>query len=73
VEKDQKMAKRRKRNEKKIYKYECTLTGEVYKVTEEAKNPDELMSVNSYYEMNPEEDDRPVVVKKQLGIEDVQE
>jgi hypothetical protein len=62
------MAKRKKF--KKIYRYECTLTGEQYKVTEEAKSPDELVSVNAYYEMNPELDDRPAVVKKELGIEE---
>lgn len=61
------MAKRKK--EKKIYKYECTLTGESYKVTEKAANPDDLVSVKAYYELNPDKDDRPLDVKKQLGIE----
>lgn len=62
------MAKKRNKR-KKIYKYECTLTGEQFKRTSEAKNPDELVCVNAYYEMNPEEDDRPDVVKMKLGIE----
>lgn len=61
------MAKRRK--EKRIYKYDCSLTGETYKLTQEAKNPDELMSVKAWYEMNPEHDDRPEDVKKVLGVE----
>lgn len=61
------MAKRRK--DKKIYKYECTLTGESYKLTEKAPNPDELVSVKAYYELNPEKDDRPLDIKKRLGIE----
>ena len=61
------MAKRRK--EKKIYKYDCSLTGETYKVTAKADNPEELMSVKAWYEMNPEHDDRTDDVKKRLGIE----
>lgn len=61
------MAKRRK--EKKIYKYECAMTGEEFKVTAKAENPDDLMSIKAYYEMNPEEDDRPADIKKKLGVE----
>ncbi len=61
------MAKRRK--EKKFYKYECAMTGEQYTVTEKAENPDDLMSVKAYYEMHPEEDDRPADVKKKLGVD----
>lgn len=61
------VAKRRK--DKKIYKYECTLTGESYKVTEKAPNPDELVSVKAYYELNPDKDDRPLDIKKRLGVE----
>lgn len=61
------VAKRRK--EKKIYKYECTLTGESYKVTDKAQNPDDLVSVKAFYELNPDKDDRPQDIKKQLGIE----
>lgn len=53
----------------KIYHYECSITGETYKTTQEAANPDELMSVNAYYELHPEEDDRPDHIKKELGIE----
>ena len=63
------MARRRK-NQKQTFKYTCTLSGEEYKVTEKAKNPDDLVSVLSYYEMNPEKDDRSEVVKKKLGIEE---
>lgn len=51
---------------KKIYRYSCTLTGEEFKVTTEAKNPDDLMSVKAFYEMNPERDDRPEHIKIQL-------
>lgn len=65
------MARRKK--EKKVYHYECTITGESYKRFEKAENPDELVSVNAYYELHPEEDDRPAVVKKELGIEEEDE
>ena len=59
------MAKRRK--EKKTYKYECTLTGQSYVVTQKVENPDDLVSVAGYYELHPEKDDRPADVKKKLG------
>ncbi|MBL7665671.1 MAG: hypothetical protein JNM93_11110 [Bacteriovoracaceae bacterium] len=59
----------RNRNFKKIYNYDCTITGQSFKVTAEAKNPGELTTVNAYYQLNPEKDDRPLVIKKQLGIE----
>ena len=45
------------------------MTGDIYKTTREAPSPDDLVSVNSYYELNPEEDDRPENIKKQLGVE----
>lgn len=61
------MAKRKKF--KKIYRYQCTMTEEEFKTTREAPNPDDLMSVKAYYEMHPEEDDRPEDIKKQLEVE----
>ena len=61
------MAKRKKFQQ--TYTYECTLTGEEFKVTEKAPNPDDLVSVKGYYELNPEKDDRPDHIKKLLGIE----
>lgn len=61
------MAKRKK--EKRTYKYECTLTAEEFIVTEKAENPDDLVSVKGFYELNPEKDDRPKHIKAQLGIE----
>lgn len=63
----------RRKREKKIYRYECAITGDTYKRTAEAPNPEDLMSVTAYYEMNPEKDDRPAVIKKKLGIEENQE
>lgn len=64
------MARRRKRSEKKFYRYECGITGEQFKVTREAPNPEELLSIDAYYQMNPEEDDRPEVVKKRLSFQE---
>ena len=46
------------------------MTEEEFKTTREAPNPDELISVASYYELNPEKDDRPESVKKELGLLD---
>jgi transketolase len=61
------MAKRRKAR-KEIYEYECTLTGEKFKVHTKANNPDDLVSVAAYYELNPEKDDRPENLKKKIEI-----
>lgn len=55
-----------KKKIKKIYKYECTITGEVFKTTDEAKHPDELTTVSAYYQLHPEQDDRPIEVKIKL-------
>lgn len=54
---------------KKIYTYTCNLTGESFKVTKESKNPDDLMSVKAYYEMNADKDDRPEHIKVQLELD----
>lgn len=58
----------KRRREKITYNYECSLTGEQYVTTEKAQHPKELLSVKAYYEMNPDMDDRPAVIKKKLGI-----
>jgi hypothetical protein len=52
-----------KKKIKKIYKYECTITGESFKTTEEAKHPGELTTVSAYYQMHPDTDDRPIEIK----------
>ncbi|WP_155897074.1 hypothetical protein [Bacteriovorax sp. BSW11_IV] len=62
------MAKRKFK--KQIYRYECTMTGEAFKTTREAPNPNDLVSVKAYYELNPDEDDRPEEIKKQLQTEE---
>lgn len=54
---------------KEIFRYQCSITGEEYKTTKKAKNPDDLVSVSAYYELNPEMDDRPEEIKKELGVE----
>ena len=59
------MAKRSRAG--RIYKYNCTITEEEYKVTSKSQTPEELISVRAYYEMNPDEDDRPEAVIKSLG------
>ena len=59
----------RKKRSVKIYHYKCTITDEEFKTTREAPSPDELVSVKAWYELNPEEDDRPENIKKQVGIE----
>ena len=56
----------RRKSFKKIYRYQCTMTEEEFKTTREAPNPDDLMSVKAYYDMHPEEDDRPEDIKKQF-------
>ena len=49
---------------KKTYDYECSLTGKKFRRTKEVKNPEELISVDAYYELHPENDDRPETKKK---------
>lgn len=53
-----------------IHRYKCTITEEEFKTTAKAENPDDLISVAAYYEMNPEKDDRPDHIKKELGVTD---
>ena len=58
-----------KRKSKVFYNYECTITGEKYKTTKKADNPDELVSVEAYYELNPEDDDRPEHIQEKVKRE----
>lgn len=51
-----------------VFRYRCTMTDEEYKTTAKAENPDDLISVNSYYELHPEMDDRPEHIKLELGV-----
>ena len=63
------MAKRvRKKKYKQTYRYSCNITGEEFVTTSKAKNPDELISISAYYQINPEEDDRPENIKKRAEL-----
>lgn len=53
-----------KKKERRFYLYRCAVTEKEYKLTREAPNPDELVSLKAYYEMHPEEDDRPIHIKQ---------
>ncbi len=57
----------KRKKEKLFFNYECTITNEGFTTTEKAPNPKELTSVMAYYELHPEKDDRPLLVKKQVG------
>ncbi len=57
----------RKKNVR-FYKYKCSISGEQFKMTSKANNPDELISVKAWYELNGDEDDRPEVVKRELEV-----
>jgi hypothetical protein len=59
-----------KKKIKKIYKYECNVTGEAFKTTAEAPSPGDLTTVSAYYQMNPELDDRPLEIKVKIKNEE---
>lgn len=63
----------KKRREKVTHNYTCSLSGEEFVTTEKAAHPKELLSVKAYYDMNPDMDDRPAVVKKKLGLPTAEE
>ncbi|MCY4524933.1 MAG: hypothetical protein OXB84_09345 [Halobacteriovoraceae bacterium] len=54
-----------RRNYVETYNYQCSLTGETFSTTKKASKPEELISIKAYYQLNPEKDDRPEVVKMQ--------
>lgn len=53
----------KKRREQIYYNYECTITGENFTFTVKAPNPSELVSVEGYYSLNSDKDDRPEIEK----------
>jgi len=59
---------KRHKKEKITYTYECSLSGEEFVMSAKAPNPKDLLTVKAYYEMHPEMDDRPAIIKKKLGI-----
>lgn len=57
-----------RKREKRSYTYECTITGKQFETTKEAPNPSELVSVDAYYDLHSDQDDRPeyiILQKKQ--------
>jgi hypothetical protein len=58
----------KRKREKVTYNYQCSLTAEEFVLTEKAAHPKELLSVKAFYEMNPDMDDRPAIIKKKLGL-----
>jgi hypothetical protein len=58
----------KRKREKVTYNYQCSLTGEEFVMTEKAAHPKDLLTVKAFYEMNPDLDDRPAIVKKKLGL-----
>ncbi len=58
----------KRRREKITYNYTCSLTNEEFVTTAKAPNPKDLLSIKAFYDMNPEMDDRPALIKKRLGI-----
>lgn len=48
------------------YTYKCSISGKKFLRTRKITNTDELVSVNSFYELNPDKDDRPEKVKKEI-------
>jgi len=55
------MAKKRYRE---TYTYKCTLTNETFELTNRTKDTENLISVKAWYDLNPDKDDRPEVVKR---------
>ncbi len=64
---------KRHRREKITYNYTCSLTAEEFVMTGKAKDTKDLLSIKAFYEMNPDMDDRPAVIKKRLGIPETPE
>ena len=56
-----------RRKHVEIFKYQCPITEQWFKTTKKAKSADDLISVEGYYQMNPEEDDRPEHIKRQVA------
>ncbi len=53
----------RSRKKQEVFKQKCTITGKQYLITSKAPNPEELISVAAYYDLNPDKDDRPEDIK----------
>ena len=58
---------------KMTYTYKCSISGKKFLRTRKIANTEELVSVNSYYELNPDKDDRPEKVKKEILLRQEEE
>ncbi len=57
-----------KKKNKFFYNYRCSLTGENFKIYEKVQKPQDLMSIEAYYQLHPEEDDRPASIKQKVAL-----
>jgi hypothetical protein len=57
-----------RKREEPYQKYTCIITGEEFSMRFKAPNPEDLVSIKGYYQLNPDKDDRPLHIKKQLGV-----
>ncbi len=55
------------------YNYKCSITGKKFVLTRKIANAEELICVNSYYELNPNKDDRPEKIKKETLLRQEEE
>ncbi len=65
------MAKYNKKHYTETYTYKCSITEEEFKLTRKIKKTDELISIQAYYQLYPEKDDRPEQIKKQYSTSDI--
>ena len=59
-----------RKKSKRIFTLKCSLTEESFKTTRDAPQPEELISIKAYYELNPDKDDRPEHIKAKLKAEE---
>lgn len=59
-----------RKKSKRIFTFKCSLTEESFKTTRDAPQPEELISIKAYYELNPDKDDRPEHIKAKLKAEE---
>jgi hypothetical protein len=57
-----------KKKEKFFNIYKCSITGESFKIFGKLVKTQDLLSLKAYYSMHPEEDDRPLSIKKKESL-----
>jgi len=55
------------------FAYKCSISGKKFLRTRKISNTGDLVSVNAYYELNPDKDDRPEKVKKEMLLKQEEE